>query len=252
MTKSKSLDFKVQDNVGIITLDNAEKFNVVGRTFFEELRDVQQEVLANDTIKAILILANGKHFSAGIDLNYLNTASSEVMKERLVGYQQLYSFWETLPIPVVSAVNGKCIGSGVELILGCDIRIAGEDAKLSLPEVKIGLSPDMGGTTRLTRLVGYGQAKRLILSCDEISAEEALSIGLVERVVPTEKLHEEAFKYTKKIASYPSNSLRFAKKGIQVAQESSLAAGLMYEEAQSIYCCGADDIKQSINMILGK
>ena len=98
----------------------------------------------------------------------------------LVWLQKLYSFWQELPIPVIAAVHGFCYGSATELILGCDIRIAADNAKFSIPEVRFGLSPDMGGTTRLTHLVGMGQAKRLIMGCEEIDAEEALRIGLIE------------------------------------------------------------------------
>ncbi|GAA0181442.1 enoyl-CoA hydratase/isomerase family protein [Clostridium sediminicola] len=252
MSYGKLIKFEKQGKVGVIILDNAKRLNITGDEFFDELEEIQNEISVDNELGALAMVANGKNFSAGIDMKFLNSVSAEFMKKGLTRLQNLYSFWQELAIPIVAGIQGVCYGSGVELILGCDIRIAADNAKLCLPEVKFGLSPDMGGTTRLTKLVGIGQAKRIILSCEEVAAQEALNIGLVEKVVSVDELREYTIGFAKKMASYPSSGMRFAKKGINVAQESSVAASLLFEQAQSIYCCDTQDIKESTAAFIEK
>ncbi|NLB88791.1 MAG: enoyl-CoA hydratase/isomerase family protein, partial [Syntrophomonadaceae bacterium] len=200
----------------------------------------------------VIINANEDHFSAGVDLKFLRTVNSEFIMDNLDWLQRLYGRWQEMPIPVIAAVHGLCYGSATELILGCDIRIAAKDARISIPEVRFGLSPDMGGTVRLTQLVGMGQAKRLILGCEEVGADEAFAIGLVEIVVEREQLMERAMKLAKRIASMPPAAVRFAKRGINLANESSVMAGLLYEQAQSTYCCGTEDQNEAIDSFFEK
>lgn len=248
----KHLTYAKDARVGIITLDNPKGLNVVGMDFLHELDDVQKEIHSDHDLGAIVINANGEHFSAGIDLNFLQGVSTRFIMDNLVWLQNLYSFWQQLPIPVLAAIQGVCFGSGVELVLGCDIRIAADNARFSIPEVRFGLAPDMGGTTRLTHLVGLGQAKRLIMGCEEIDAAEALRIGLIEIMVANEGLHERALKLAHKMANFPPAGMRFAKKGINLANESSVDAGLLFEQAQSTYCCGTQDLREAVTAFLEK
>ena len=252
MSYGKYLTFNKDGKVGIITLDNAKGFNLVGTDFLYELEEIQKEINSDHELGGIVINANGDHFSAGIDLNFLQGVSSQFIMDNLVWLQKLYSFWQDLNIPVIAAINGLCYGSATELILGCDIRIAADDAKFSIPEVRFGLSPDMGGTTRLTHLVGIGQAKRLIMGCEEIDAEEALRIGLIEILVKKEELNERAMKLAHKMANFPPVAIRFAKKGINVANESSVASALLFEQAQSTFCCGTEDLREGVTAFLEK
>lgn len=252
MSYGKHLAFNRDGKIGIITLDNAQGFNLVGSEFLYELEEIQKEINVDRNLGGIVINANGDNFSAGIDLKFLKGVSSEFIMDNLVWLQKLYSFWQELPIPVIAAINGLCYGSATELILGCDIRIASDNAKFSIPEVRFGLSPDMGGTTRLTHLVGIGQAKRLIMGCEEIDAEEALRIGLIEILVKKEELNERAMKLAYKMASFPPSGIRFAKKGINLANESSVEAGLLFEQAQSTFCCGTEDLREAVTAFLEK
>lgn len=244
--------FSKENGVATITLNHPETFNAVNQALINELEKVQLLIEQDKTIRAVIINANGEHFSAGIDLKMLRQANSQQIMDHLAWLQQVYGRWQEWPIPVIAAVQGLCYGSGVELILGCDIRIASDDARLSIPEVRFALAPDMGGTTRLTKLVGAGQAKRLIMGCEEIGADEALRMGLVEIVVPRDQLMERALKLARKMASLPPVGLRFAKKGINVASESSVAAGLLFEQAQSTFCCGTADLKEAIDAFFEK
>ncbi|MDA8223999.1 enoyl-CoA hydratase/isomerase family protein [Desulfosporosinus sp.] len=252
MSYGNHLAFDRDGRIGIITLDNAKGFNLVGSDFLYELEEIQKEILNDHNLAGIIINANGENFSAGIDLKFLQSVSSQFIMDNLVWLQNLYSFWQELPIPVIAAINGLCYGSATELILGCDIRIAAENAKFSLPEVRFGLSPDMGGTTRLTHLVGIGQAKRLIMGCEEIDAEEALRIGLVEILVKKEALNERAMKLAHKMADFPPAGIRFAKKGINLANESSVQTGLLFEQSQSTFCCGTEDLREAVTAFLEK
>ncbi|MEA1962495.1 MAG: enoyl-CoA hydratase/isomerase family protein [Bacillota bacterium] len=246
MSYGKHLSFTREDNVGIITLCNAKGFNLVGEAFLYELEEIQEMIDKDKTLRSVLINAEGDHFSAGVDLAFLQGVSSEFIMDNLVWLQRLYGRWQDLPIPVVAAIHGLCYGSAMEMILGCDIRVASEGSRFSIPEVRFGLSPDMGGTTRLTQLVGIGQAKRLIMGCEEIGAEEALRMGLIEIMVKDEELQERSFKLAKRMANLPPVGIRFAKKGINVANESSVGAALLFEQAQSTFCCGTEDQKEGI------
>lgn len=252
MGYGKHLAFNKDGKIGIITLDNAKGFNLVGTDFLYELEEIQKEINTDRDLGGIIINANGDNFSAGIDLKFLKGVSSEFIMDNLVWLQNLYSFWQELPIPVIAAIHGLCYGSATELILGCDIRIAADNARFSIPEVRFGLSPDMGGTTRLTHLVGVGQAKRLIMGCEEIDAEEALRIGLVEILVKKEELNERALKLAHKMANFPPAGIRFAKKGINLANQSSVEAGLLFEQSQSTFCCGTEDLREAVTAFLEK
>lgn len=251
MTEEKYLKYDKQDTVGVLTI-NTPPLNIVGYEFFQELGTYQEMIEKDKSVRALVINAVGDHFSAGIDLKYLKGASSKYVLDNILFLQRLYGRWQEWAIPVIAAVHGMCIGSAVELIAGCDLRVAADNAKFSLPEVNFGLSPDMGGTTRITKLVGPAQAKRLIMLCEEVDAVEALRIGLVEYVVPAEKLTEKALKLARRMASSPPAAVGFAKKGINLAMDSSVAAGLLFEQAQSTYCCGTSDQKEAISAFLEK
>jgi len=253
MSYGKHFNYTKEGNIAIVTLCNPKGFNLVaGEPFFRELYEIQEIMEQDKSIRACVINAEGDHFTAGVDLSTLKEAGSQWIMDSLVWLQRLYSRWQEYPFPVIAAVQGICYGSGVELILGCDFRIAAENARFSIPEVRFGLSPDMGGTAKLTHLVGIGQAKRMILGCDEINAAEALRIGLVEIVTKPEELNDTAMKYAKKMAGLPPIALRFAKKGINVANESSVAVSLLYEEAQSTFCCGTEDQNEGISAFFEK
>ncbi|MFA5528526.1 MAG: enoyl-CoA hydratase/isomerase family protein [Peptostreptococcales bacterium] len=248
MSYGKRIHYKRVNTIGILTLDNPP-LNIVDELFFLELEEVQKEIFSDKSLRVIVILSQGKAFSGGIDLEYLenHVASSQFIKDNLGWLQDLYSFWQKLPIPVIAGIHGYCIGSGVEFIAGVDLRIAAVSSVFSLPEVQLGLSPDMGGTTRITKLVGIGQAKRLIMACDKIDGNEAHRIGLVEYLVEDNALNDFVMNLANKLANFPPSSLRFAKKGINLASESSIEAGLLFEQAQSVYCCGTEDIKEGIS-----
>ena len=245
MFEGKYFLFTLEKGIGVLTL-NRPPLNIFDKGFYEELGEAEAHIEQQENVRCVVINANGSCFSAGIDLNYLMTVSSQYVLDKLPWLQRIYGFWQEQNYPVIAAVQGLCVGSGLELILGADIRIASEDAKFALPEVQLGLAADMGGTSRLTRLVGVGQAKRIALTGEQLDAAEALRIGLVEVIVPAEQLNERAMKMAKTIARSPAAAVRFAKKGINATDEGGLRAGQLFEQAQSTYCCGTDELKQSV------
>lgn len=252
MSFGKLIQFEKQGNIGVVIFDNEKKLNTINEAFYDEMEAIQNEIKKDLELRAIAILANGANFSAGYDIGFLSTTSSEKAKNLLPRFQEIYNFWQKIHLPVVVGVQGVCFGSATEIILSCDIRIVSEDARLAIIEAKYGLAPDIGGTARLTKLVGIGQAKRLIMACDEVDAKEAYSIGLAEVVVPNDQLREKTLGYAKKMAALSPNAMRFAKKGINLAQESSISASLLFEEAQSVYCCGTEDLREATTAFFEK
>lgn len=246
MYEGKNFLFSLEKGIAVLTL-NRGPLNIFDKTFYEELGEVEAYIEKQEGIRCLIINADGKCFSAGIDLNYLTDVSSEYVLAKLPWLQRIYGFWQEQNYPVIAAVQGLCVGSGLEFILGADIRIAAENAEFALPEVQLGLASDMGGTSRLARLVGVGQAKRIALTGEHIGAEEALRIGLVEVVVPLEELNARAMKMAKTIVRSPEAGVRFAKKGINLTDEGGLRAGQIFEQAQSTYCCGTEDMHNAVN-----
>lgn len=252
MDLKNKVTFDKIDTIAVITLNQPDKLNTMDWELLEDIVRIQNTIEEDNSIRAVLIKANGKHFCAGMNLEVLKTWDAQFMLEKLEWLQRFNSRWQELTVPVVAAIQGYCIGGGVEMILGYDIKVAADNSRFRLPEVSLGLSPDMGGTTRLTKLIGLGQAKRLIMANDEIDAQEALRIGLVELVVPLEELESRAMDLAVRMSKMPPISMRWAKRGINLANESSVNAGLLFEQAQSICCFMTDDLKEGISAFIEK
>lgn len=242
----KTVLFEKQGPVALVTLNRPAALNCFNEEMWQEMEQVLGELEQDLSVRAVVLKAAGDKFSAGIDLSLLGSLDSDFIWRNLPCMQQLNNRWENLMQPVIAAVQGICFGAGTELVLACDIRLASTRAVFGIQEVQFGLSPDMGGSQRLTRVVGASQAKRLILTCDTIDAREALRIGLVDLVYEPEELLPAALAMAEKIASRPPLAVRFAKKAINVAQESSLYAGLLFEQAQSIHCLGTQDKNEAV------
>lgn len=247
MSYGKVISYEKEGTIGVIDLINEAKANVFGEQFFDELEAVEAEIARGHELRAVLIIAEGRVFSSGIDLNALKEAGSEKIKKDLVRFQRLFNFFQELPVPVVCGIQGMCFGSGLELALACDLRIVDEKAKLSLPEGRFGLAPDIGGMTRLTKLVGPGWAKMMLLTGKPIKGKEAFGMGLCQMAVPFEMVRGVAYEVCNEISKLPPMSMRFIKRGVNLAVEASTQVSMYFEEAQSIYCCGTDDIKEGVS-----
>src|SRR2546427_325685 len=181
----QTLLFEVRDGVAVITINRPDKLNALNDQVMAELADVAERLATDDDIRgAILTGAGPKAFVAGADIGDLAQQGPFDGKTRALRGQAVLRRLETCGKPVVAAINGFALGGGCELALACHLRIASENAKFGQPEVKLGIAPGYGGTQRLPRLVGKGNALRLILTGDMIDAHEAYRIGLVNQVVP--------------------------------------------------------------------
>ncbi|MFZ5633445.1 MAG: enoyl-CoA hydratase/isomerase family protein [Bacillota bacterium] len=242
----RTLIYEKKGHVAVVTLNRPQAFNCLNEEMWSEMSLVQDQIENDDDVRAVVIRAAGDKFSAGIDISLLGKIDSQYILKNLLKMQNLYTRWENMAAPVICAVNGLCFGAGTELALACDIRIASKDAVFAMQEVNFGLSPDMGGSQRLTRLVGPSQAKRIILACEKVNAGEALRIGLVDKLCENGELVKDSLALAQRIAEKPPVAVKFAKKAINVAMESSLQAGLLYEQAQSAFCFSTEDIKEAV------
>ncbi len=248
----QTLIYQKEGNVAIVTLNRPQAFNCMNEEMWSEMSIVQERIEDDDDIRAVVIRAAGDKFSAGIDISLLGKHNSQYIFKTLNRTQNIFTRWEVMNPPVICAIKGICFGAATELALACDIRIAAKDAVFGLQEVNFGLSPDVGGSQRLTRTVGPSQAKRIILACEKIDAKEALRIGLADKLCEVDDLEAQAMSLAQRIAEKPPVAVRFAKKAINVAMESSLQAGLLYEQAQSVYCFQTEDMKEAVSAFFEK
>ncbi len=220
-----------EDGISRIIVNRPEKRNALNRATRIDMAQALEDTERDPEVKVLVLAgAGGKAFVSGSDLNELskfNAIQMEAFTSTLG--QRFYTRFEELPKPVIAMIDGLCLGGGLELALACDIRMASDRSKFGAPEMLIGVMPGSGGTQRLTRLVGYGKAKELIFTGDGIDAEEALRIGLVNRVYPPEKLEAAVMDLAHRISRNSGLALKWAKKSINTAQETGLTVGLAYE-----------------------
>jgi len=212
---------EVKEGIGIITLNRPEKRNAINEEVLESIHKAFTDLSENVAVKVILLAGTGAVFSAGIDFNFLATVARDDgrapgirLREGIDYIQTVLNRIERIEKPVVAKIHGFCGGLGLELALTADFRIASQGATLGLPEIILGLIPDCGGTTRLTRLLGPGWAKELILTGDMIPAQRAYEIGLIHQVCPDEQLEEKTQAFLQKILQRPSLALGLAKRAI--------------------------------------
>ncbi|MBC7258100.1 MAG: enoyl-CoA hydratase/isomerase family protein [Chloroflexi bacterium] len=240
--------------VGIITINRPKSLNALSRATVAELGAAIDELNADDAIRAIILTGAGeKAFVAGADIGEFNSLRSA---EEAAAYaragQAVLNRIERLPKPVIAAINGYALGGGCELAMACDIRIAADTARLGQPEINLGIIPGYGGTQRLTRLVGKGMAKLLVLSGDPISAQEAQRIGLVDVVVPAAELMPKAMELAEKLASKAPVALRLCKQAINEGAEGTLASGLDHEAALFGVVFDTEDRVEGVSAFLEK
>lgn len=217
-----------EDGVEVLTLRHPP-VNALSTALLAELSGRLDAISANPAVRALIITGDGQYFSGGADLKELATldlAQAPAIVER---GQHLFSRIEALRVPVVAAINGLAVGGGLELALACDLRIAGESAKLGLPEVTFGLMPSYGGTQRLPRTVGVAKAKEMIFSGSLVPAAEAVRIGLVNRSVPSGQELRAARDLAHTIAQRAPRAVQGAKLAIREGLALPLSEGLRLE-----------------------
>lgn len=209
---------EVEDSVGIITLDRPDDRNVLKEEVRLELLRAFDGFETDKGVKAVILTGGPNIFAAGANIKAMVDASAMEMywRKRL---PELCSKIENMPKPVIAAIGGYCLGGGCEIALSCDIRIAASNSKIGQPEINIGIIPGGGGSVRLPRVVGIPKAKELIFSGIPVDAEEALRIGLVNKVVPPEELLSEAKKFAKYCTQHSLVALNLAKVAIDIGMD---------------------------------
>jgi enoyl-CoA hydratase len=184
----ETITLNVADRIATVTVNRPDKLNALNNRVIAELGEMIDSLRADRDVGGIIVTGAGRAFVAGADISELEQVAGDSAEALAKRGQSVFSRFETSPKPTVAAVNGFALGGGCELAMACHVRIASENAKFGQPEVKLGLIPGYGGTQRLPRLVGKGRALQLLLTGEMIDAQEALRIGLVNRVVAGEEL----------------------------------------------------------------
>lgn len=228
---STLISFHVEDeHIGIVTLNRKEAANALSLKLLDKLNKIAREIEKNDSIRCVIITGAGnKAFCAGADLKERRGMTEDEVIKTVTYIGETVLYIEKLQVPVIAAINGVAFGGGLELALACDIRLAANHVKMGLTETSLAIIPGAGGTQRLPRLIGTGQAKRLIYTAVPIDAEEAYKIGLVELLVTHDNLLQEAKLLAKKIVSNGPIAVKQAKEAINKGIETDLYTGLTIE-----------------------
>ena len=230
-TDGEFVRLEVEDGIGTIRLERPP-MNALNAQVQEELRAAASVAGTRKDVAAVVLYGGEKVFAAGADVKEMATMSYPEMVDRSAALQSSLTAVARIPKPVVAAVTGYALGGGCELALCADFRVAGENARLGQPEILLGVIPGAGGTQRLPRLVGPSRAKEIIFSGRFVAADEALRIGLVDRVVPADDVYAAARDMVAGYVGGPAYALRAAKEAVDRGLDADLDAGLEIERLQ--------------------
>ncbi|MDL1893117.1 enoyl-CoA hydratase [Sphingobacteriales bacterium CHB3] len=249
----QTLLFNINNGIATVTINRPDKLNALNAQAKSELREVFTQIKTDSNVNVVILTGAGeKAFVAGTDIKELTLLNSETGKEFSAKGQEVFDLIENLGKPMIAAVNGYALGGGCELALACHVRIASENAKFGQPEVNLGIIPGYGGTQRLARLIGRGRAMELILTGNQIDAQEALRVGLVNKVVPQADLMGAAIAMAEQIASKGQIAIRMALKAVNMTQETTLSDGQQLEASLFGVCCDSEDFKEGTAAFLEK
>ena len=246
------IKYEVEGAVGIITIDRPKALNALNSTVLDELNATLDAVDLN-TVRCLILTGSGeKSFVAGADIGEMSSLTKAEGEAFGKKGNDVFRKLETLPIPVIAAVNGFALGGGCEISMSCDIRICSDNAVFGQPEVGLGITPGFGGTQRLARLVSPGMAKQLIYTARNIKADEALRIGLVNAVYPLAELMPAAKKMAAGIAKNAPIAVRNCKKAINDGLEVGMDEAIVIEEKLFGGCFETEDQKYGMAFFLDK
>jgi enoyl-CoA hydratase/carnithine racemase len=235
------------DGVAVVRLDNPP-VNALSRAVLGELASAADALREDQTVKAVVVTGAGKAFAAGADISEFG--DGERAREIAVAFRAAFDAVAAIPRPVVAAVHGAALGGGMELALACDLRVVSDSARLGQPEILLGIIPGAGATQRLPRLVGPARAKELIWSGRQVKADEALAIGLVDRVVPADELPGAALAWAGELASGAVVAMGIAKRVIDDGLDGPLADGLDRERDAFVEVFATEDAQTGVASFL--
>jgi enoyl-CoA hydratase len=247
------ITYEIKEGIATIKLNRPKVLNAMNKKMWLDFQVALEEVKNDPDIKVLIITGEGRAFSTGADLKESKGRTIDEYRDYLVGLQETSRRLIRFEKPTIAAINGYALGSGYELALACDVRIAAEEAQIGSPEVKV-TSSVTGGAMRLIQdLVGPGKAKELLFTGDYIDGKEAERIGLVNKVVPLERLMNEAREMAEKIANNSAFSIRMIKKGLKMARgEASLEALMDYEIEACLACVSTKERQESLKEFEGR
>jgi enoyl-CoA hydratase len=246
------ITLEVADRIATITMNRPEKLNALNDATIEELGEAFAEVRRRDDIGGVIITGAGRAFVAGADIAELAEQGPVTGKARARRGQDVLRSIESCPKPVIAAVNGFALGGGCELAMACHVRIASENAQFGQPEVKLGICPGYGGTQRLPRIVGQGRALQLLLTGDRIDAQEALRIGLVNRVVPAGDLLSAAASMLGAMLANGPLALAACIEAVDSGLEMPLQEGMILEASHFGLLAASEDMREGTKAFLEK
>lgn len=245
--------YSKEDGIGTVTVNRPKSLNALNAAVYDELFHLFQEIEEDPEVWAVILTGSGdRAFIAGADVVEMKPQNSVQIRSFIDKCRRASDRIESLSKPTIAAINGFALGGGCELAMCCDFRIATENSRFGQPEINLGLIPGGGGTQRLVRLVGMSRAKELIYTGDMIDAATALSMGLVNKVVPAADLIAEAKAFAGKLLSKSSLTLSLAKKAVQGSLEAGLSGGLDLEAQCFALCFDTEDKVEGISALLEK
>jgi len=244
--------YEQRGQIGIITLDRPKAYNALNAEMLAELDEILDRVSADDVRCLIVTGAGEKSFVAGADIGEMLHLDKQAGKQWSQRGNKIFRKLECIPMPVIAAINGFALGGGSELALACDIRIAGDNAIFSQPEVTLGICAGFGGTQRLARIVGVSMAKELLYTGCRIDAAEALRIGLVSHVYPQAKLMDEALALAKKICKSAPIAVRATKKALNEGMSAGVDEALALEAEYFAECFETSDQRNAMSAFVEK
>lgn len=249
----KNLLLERDGPVATVTIHRPAVLNAMSLETLDELNRAIEALGKDDAVRVIVITGAGeKAFVAGADINELARQSPTSGREHAIRGQQVFDRIEHLGKPVIAALNGYTLGGGCELAMSCTLRVAADTAKLGQPEINLGLIPGYGGSQRLARLVGAGRALELMLTGQQISAQEAHRLGLVNRVVPAADLKDEVRALAALLASKPPIAMRYIIEAVNLGLQMSLAEGLRFEATLFGLVASTEDMREGTRAFLEK
>jgi enoyl-CoA hydratase/3-hydroxyacyl-CoA dehydrogenase len=246
----RDVKLEVKDSVATITMNRPEAMNALSQKVMRELKQTIAQVREDPAVRVVIITGQGPAFIAGADIRTMQISNLTEMREFTQFSREVLNDIEKLEKPVIAAINGFALGGGLEVAMACDIRLASTEAQMGLPEVGLGIIPGLGGTQRTTRLIGKSRACELIFTGDQISAEEAARIGLVNRVLSPQQLMLEAQRLAKRIARQAPIAVGQAKAAINQALQTDLDAGLAFELEAAMLTFGTEDQNEGMTAFL--
>ena len=239
--------------IAVLTINRPTSLNALNRQTLRELGQALTQLSEDPGVRSVIMTGTGERaFIAGADINELAVLTPSTARALALAGQQVFSAIETMGKPVIAAINGFALGGGCELAMACTLRIAADTARLGQPEINLGIIPGYAGTQRLARLVGKGRAMEIILTGTHIAADEALRMGLVNRVVPAAELMREVRALAAELAAKPAVAMRYCIDAINQGLEMSFAEGCQHEAALFGLVTATEDMREGTKAFLEK